>query len=121
MKKFATTTLFALCSLLVAATAFATPPCEDGSNANCSWSCSGGVFNVTCDNPQGPDRCYIVQDGTTCSSPCADFNCYSVVPYNPMEGPAAAATPDRTVSGELSNTDAPPPAPAPVAPLQRRR
>jgi hypothetical protein len=59
----------------------------------------------------------VVQDGSTCSSGCSDFTCYSVVPFNPMEGPAATATPDRNAIGGGPAPDAP----ATLAPVQRRR
>jgi hypothetical protein len=123
MKKFATTTLFALCSLFLAGTAFATPPCSAGSNASCSWTCTGGTFNVTCDNPEGPDRCYVVNDsGSACASGCSDFVCYADVPFNPMQGPAAARAPERTAIGGTPASETPTTiAPATVAPSQRRR
>ena len=61
-----------------ATTSFAAPPCESGGNGSCSWTCSGGTFNVTCNNPEGPDRCYIVSDGSSQEAKCSDFS-----PYNP--------------------------------------
>lgn len=61
-----------------ATTSFAAPPCESGSNDSCSWTCSGGTFNVTCNNPDGPDRCYLVTDGSSQEAKCSDFS-----PYNP--------------------------------------
>lgn len=45
-------------------------PCGSGSKGNCSWSCSGGTFEVKCDNPGGPDRCYIVNGNGTRSAKC---------------------------------------------------
>lgn len=64
--------------LAFASTAIAAPPCESGSNGSCSWTCSGGTFNVTCNNPDGPDRCYLVTDGSSQEAKCSDFS-----PYNP--------------------------------------
>ena len=116
---------FAFSTLIAASSAFATQPCESGSNGDCSWTCSGGTFNVTCNNPDGPDRCYVVSNGTTCSAGCSDFGCYSVVPFNPMMPEATEARSELTVEDDDAVAPTPTPAPTPrrgeqVAPSRTR-
>lgn len=76
-------------ALLVASTAYATPPCEPGTNGSgtCSWTCSQNVYNVTCTNPDGPDRCYVRDENnnTTRAARCSNFEPYgSPVNFNPF-------------------------------------
>lgn len=49
-------------------------PCGSGSSGGCSWTCSGGNFNVTCSNPDGPDRCYVVSGGSSSEANCSDHS-----------------------------------------------
>ena len=78
MNSVAILSLLTFLGFAFATTSFAAPPCESGGNGSCSWTCSGGTFNVTCNNPEGPDRCYIVSDGSSQEAKCSDFS-----PYNP--------------------------------------
>lgn len=64
-------------TLLITAQGFAAQPCN-GSNDSCSWSCEGSTYKVTCNNPEGPDRCYLVNGGSSQEAKCGDFS-----PYNP--------------------------------------
>lgn len=49
-----------------------------GSGGGCSWTCgSGSAINVRCGNDLGPDRCYIVNGGTSSAARCSDFSPYS--------------------------------------------
>ena len=59
-----------------------TPGCNQGSSntgSACCWTCNGGTAQVTCDNPDGPERCYLVVGGAVRNAYCSTFN-----PYGPV-------------------------------------
>lgn len=116
--KFITPLFIAAIAVFSTSAAFAVPPCTSGSNGDCSWTCSNGEFRVTCNNPSGPDRCYVVDDSAAvCAAWCngdevnPQWGCINSVPYNPMDGPAAAAPVDRAPT---IDDGAPEPAPTPT-------
>jgi hypothetical protein len=78
MKKVLTA-LFALASLAFLPTFASAAPCGAGSKGNCSWTCKGNVAQVTCSNPDGPDRCYVVDGSGSHTATCDGFKKYSSI------------------------------------------
>ena len=106
--------------MFISTSAFAEKDCPKKCNPTGSSNggeCCSVCQNVTCANPEGPDRCYRISDdgASACSANCSDHACVSGYNQpNPMNTKNAAKQ-DKSVGGTASGS----PKPA-VKPIPRK-
>lgn len=92
--------------------AFAAPPCEPGSKTGeqgtCSWTCEGGVYNISCVGGSGTgEQCYVhnSNNGSVCNANCDNYQCTSTINYNPLDLLTPAAEVIRESAGGEEATE----------------
>ena len=82
-------TLSLLLAVGYSSVAFAVPPCENGSNDQCHWTCTDDVYDISCFGGGGIiEACYQVDNTSgvpvACNADCDTYTCFSSTPFNPM-------------------------------------
>ena len=107
-------------------TAFAAPPCEPGSKegeqGTCSWTCTDGVYNISCVGGSGTgEHCYVHDTNTdvVCSASCDDYQCSTIINTNPLDMLNVSSAVDLESAGDETTRD-PAPSRDATEPTRRR-